>query len=527
MATVYTHFFDALTGESQEMRVTEGRVRERGAQVSRDGASDVVDLQGAWVLPAFVDAHCHILPTGLDLQKLHLGPASSPADVLDLLRDRHREQPDGWLMAVHYDQNRYPGGRHMTRDDLDTISPTRPILLRHSNGHASVANSAALAAAGVDESTPNPSGGEYVRDASGRLNGVLLEEAHEIVTGSAPAPTEEEMVEAILLAGAKMREFGIGCASDMMTGRFDLRKELNAYRIASERGCQIATRLYVQWRDIFGRRAMPEGELRELMASLDAGPINGTRVAGAKIFADGAIGSATAAIYGRYDSQPIDPAAPRPPTVKRYGHDVQGSGESEVSGQLCYRPERLHDMVRIADEAGWSIAIHAIGDYATDLVMDAYEKTSDPKRHRIEHAMLLSDAQIERLAALGCSVTFQPEFLLRFGHAYRAQLGEEQAAHLKRTRSVLDAGIPLSFNSDRPIVGGNPWDGILTAVAREGFDPAERCTREEAIAAYTVAGSRVNGDGEAYGTLAVGSYADFQTYAENPMTGDSPQVLAR
>lgn len=501
-----TNFRWGFTGERQEIRIEDGRVVSRGP--AGETSLGVMDLKGAFLLPAFVDAHCHILPTGLDLRKLSLGPAATHEEVLDLVRDRHREQPEGWLHAVHYDQNRYPDGRHLTRDDLDAISDTRPILLRHVNGHASVANSVALLTAGVDESVSNPSGGEFVRDESGRLTGVLLEEAHERVTNASPNPTLEEMVEAILLAGERMRELGIACASDMMTGRFDLRQELQAYRIASEKGCRIATRLYVQWREAFGPRAVPEGELRELIDSLDPKPNNGVRVAGMKIFADGAIGSATAAIYGAYTGRPATG-----PRISRRGHEVATEG---VSGQLIYKPERLNEMVRIAHEAGWPVAVHAIGDYAADLTMDAFEATGEPSRHRLEHGMILSDAQIDRLARLGVWLTFQPEFLLRFGRSYKAQLGEERASMLKRTRSALDAGIKLSFSSDRPIVAGDPWDGILMAEKREGYDPRERCTREEALRLYTVEGSRVNGDGDAYGSLQPGSYAEYQVMEEDP-----------
>jgi predicted amidohydrolase YtcJ len=309
----------------------------------------------------------------------------------------------------------------------------------------------------------------------------------------------------------------------MMTGRFDLRKELTAYRIAAEKGSQIATRLYIQWSQVFGARGVPPEEFAALVAETNESGGLGSRVAGIKIFADGAIGSATAAIYGTYHtagSLPMAGNQQRPPSMKaRGGHNVETSAYRQVSGQLIYRPERLTQMVETAHEAGWQVAVHAIGDYAADLVMDAFEATDEPNRHRIEHAMILSDAQIERMASLGCSLTFQPEFLLRFGHTYHRQLGDERASMLKRTRSVLDAGIPLSFNSDRPIVGGDPWDGIRMAETREGFDPSERCTRQEAISAYTVAGSRVNGDGETYGTLDPGSIAEFQLYDENPLEG--------
>lgn len=486
------------------MLVEDGRVvwREPAGTVQSDAF--VEDLGDSTLFPSFIDGHCHILPTGLDLRKLHLGACSNHEEVLAAVWERLPEIPEGkWLLAVHYDQTKYDGV-HLTRDDLDKISTTIPILLRHVNGHASVANSKALSVANVPEDAQDPPGGSYGRDASGRLNGVLFEHAHETVRLAAPNPTLEEMVDAILVAGQKMSDLGIASACDMMTGVFNLEMELEAYRMAAERGCAIQTRLYLQWSSVFRKeggwrsdsvRSMVEGYRSER-----------SRIAGIKIFADGAIGSATAAIYGRFTG-----AEPSGRTISRYARNAADHSEVEVSGQLIYTPERLNEMVRIADEAGYQVAIHSIGDYSTDLVMDAYEQLPNPARHRIEHAMLLSDAQIERMARLGCFCTFQPEFLMRFGHSYKRQLGPERAAVLKRARSMIDAGIPLSFGSDRPIVAGDPEDGIKTAVHRpEGFDPAENVTNEEGYDAYTVECAKLTGDENEMGGLLPGQLADMR-----------------
>lgn len=437
--------------------------------------------------PAYVDSHCHILPKGLDLAKLNLGACSTREEILDRLRDRERELDEGeWLLAVHYDQTKFSDGNHITRWELDSVSSVRPILLRHVSGHASVANSAALAAAGIDESVPNPSGGEFCRNESGELTGVLLEDAHEAVTKATPKLTLDQMEQAILRSAEHMRGFGIRTASDMMTGRFDLEKELIAYQRASDTS-GVMFRLYVQWRDLFGPRAIDSGLFKELCSAMDPAKC---RVAGVKIFADGAIGSRTAAIYGRFENS----AAP------------EGTDE----GQLMYAPERLKSMVVTAAEAGYQVSVHAIGDRATDLVLDSFEATNDPRRHRLEHAMILSDAQIERLAKVNCHVTMQPEFLHRFGHAYLMQLGAERASRLKRFRSVKDAGLRLSFSSDAPIVLGDPAIGVRTASSRpSGFDPSENLTWVEAFEAYTHFGALANED-EGLRELKVGDRAAFQ-----------------
>jgi predicted amidohydrolase YtcJ len=471
-----------------------GELFIEGGRFAAPGPAEDVDLGGAAALPAFIDSHCHILPTGLDLMKLSLQGCADQASVLDAVRDHCRERPDlPWVMAVRYDQTRFPDGAHLTRSDLDAVDAERPILLRHVNGHASVANSAALRAAGVDGSTPDPAGGEYRRGPDGEPDGVLLERAHEHVTGCAPAPTTEQMVEAILRAAKSMSSFGIASGTDMMTGRWNLAQELEAYRLASERGCPIRLRLCLQWAAVLGPRGIDAARLKELTGAMNP---SACRVIGLKIFSDGAIGSATAAIHGRYAA----------------------GGQ----GRLIYAPERLSGMIREGAEAGWRIIVHAIGDRAVDHVLDGFEQTPEPSRNRLEHAMILSDAQIERIAKTGCTVTQQPEFLHWFGHSYRRQLGEEAAARLNRTASLLKAGIPVAFNSDRPIVDGNPWTGIRAAVERNGFDGGESVPIQEAFRLYAEGGARA--DGDVGGSFEPGSPADLQLYADSPWDGSSAPI---
>ena len=468
------------------MLVEDGRVVARSSDLISTDVAEKVDHGGKTLLPRFIDNHCHILPTGLDLRSLPLGKAETAEEVLDLVRDRHRSHPQGWLMAVHYDNNRY--GRHIACNELDRISKDRPILLRHASGHAGVVNSAALSEAGVHESTPDPAGGTFVRDSSGALTGLLLEHALGHVSAVLPPLSENQMVEAILDAGRSMEGYRIAAASDMQTGRFDLLTELRAYRTASERGCPISTRLYVEWDKVFGPDAVSLHEIQEVLAAY---PKERCRLAGIKIFADGAIGAATAAVYGGYEDKPLR--------------------QQEFAGTLIYPPDRLKNMVVQAASTGWQISVHSIGDRATDLVLDAFAATEDPARHRLEHAMLLSDRQIERIATIGCHVTFQPEFLMRFSRSYQRQLGPTRAAMLLRTRSVLDAGIKLSFSSDRPITAGDPWDGIVSASNRpQGFASEENCSPSEAFAAYTVAAAAANEDLDLMGTLLPGTRAEFQ-----------------
>jgi predicted amidohydrolase YtcJ len=468
-------------GSRLELLVEAGRFLEVGPRVGEANAEE--DLGGLLVLPAFVDSHCHILPMGLDMLKLDLSGLTTPEEVLEAVRDRARGLgPGDWLLAVQYDQNRFATGEHLTRADLDSVLPDRPALLRHANGHASVANSAALQAAGVTDQTPDPEGGEYRRGADGRPDGVLLEKAHEHVTAAAPKPTSAEMAEGILRAGESMARLGITAASDMLTGRWDLAQEVAAYRAAAERGCKVRLRLSLIWSQVFGPRGIGLARALERLDGADPGDCRAFSI---KIFADGAIASATAAIHGRF---------------------LTTGGD----GQLIYAPERLTDMVRTAHDAGQQVCVHAIGDRAVDHVLAAFEATGEPSRHRLEHAMVLSDSQIDRIQRAGCPVTMQPEFLIRFGAAYFRQLPPDAAGRLKRAKSLLDAGVPLSFSSDRPIVPGDPWDGVRTAARRpDGFDQEENVPIETAFDLYTRAGADANGDPH-QGRIEPGARADFQ-----------------
>lgn len=494
MAKLYTNFLFGPERTPQWMLVENGLVVAREPSPSPSGMEwmksggervEAIDLEGRCLYPSFVDAHCHVISTGIDLMSLSLTGAETRGEVLDRIRTRHDELPDqDWLLAVDYDQNRFADGRHITRQELDAISAVRRIHLRHKNWHGSVLNSAALNAVAITKDTPDPAGGVIARDVNGELTGLLLEAAHYMASYKLPTPEGEALTQAVLSAGRAMADLGISATADMKTGFLGLRKEIAAYRDAVERGCPIRLRLCLGYSNVFGPRAE---EYRDLLSGVDEDRL---KVWGIKIFADGALSSGTAGIYGSFVGQP----------------------PAETSGIMNYKQERLVQMVRTAHDAGFPVAVHAIGDYAVDCVMDAFEATGDPARHRIEHAMILSDAQIERLARLGCHVSMQPEFLLRFHYA--KVLGPERTAKLKRYRSLLDAGVPLSFGSDRPIVAGDPLDGIRAAVQRpDGFDQSENISEEEARLAYTVGASAATGDEAKWGALLPGQYADFRLSA--------------
>ena len=489
MSVLFTNFKWWQDGSTRNMRVADdGRVTYMGSE--EPFADDDVDLEGAWILPGFVDCHCHIMPSGFDLLRLNLSKYNTKEAVLTAVENASSEIAEGaWLLANHYDQNRFEDGEHLTATEIDAVTQGTPVILRHSSGHACVVNTAALRLAGVTETSENPRGGEIVRD-NRAPNGVLLENAMELAYRVVPRSTKEEMADAIVAAAKSMSAFGITSATDMMTGHQGLEDELWAYKNAIQRGAPLRMRLIIQWSEIFKNKVTAQ----ELTEALRPIPEELLAIRGVKLFADGAIGAGTAAMHEEYTTG--------------------------GNGSFIYPPEELDRRVRIADEAGYAIAIHSIGDRCTDLVLDCYEKCADPSKHRIEHVMVLSDSQIERVKKCGCKVTLQPEFLGHFEATYRRRLGDDRYAKLKRIETLDKAGIPIGLSSDRPIVPGNPWTGIRIAANRSD----ESIPIDRGIELYTHGAAEINNDGHLFGRLNIRHFADFQVYDRDPRETDAKLI---
>ncbi len=459
------------------MIVSHGRIVERGPHVSEGPFDQVVDLSGKWLLPAFVDNHSHIEGTGTHLGYPSLVSCQTKEEVLESLAGAVAARRPAQLIAVQYDQNRW-GGPHLTALELDKISTQIPILVRHSNGHAAVANSAAFNLASIHPYQEDLPSGTFGRDETGVVNGPLFESAVDLVARSFPKPELQEIKTAIRRANQKVKELGFREVCDMGSHNISALDLLKAYDEVWKEAGSIDMRIYMHWKDLFGPKAV-SGETLEQYRHL---------IAGVKIFCDGAIGSATAAIYGNYLTESSS-AEKKPLTAAQ----AQFHTSKSVSGLLMYPPDKLKSMVRTATDKGFQVATHAIGDFAVDLVMDAYEESGRPSLHRIEHAMILSDQQIERIAKLGCFVSIQPEFLSRFGKAYQNQLGTDRATKLIRSRSLLQAGVKLSASTDRPIVEGDPKVGVRLLRQRpEGFDQSENLDGNSALKLWLENASHAN-----------------------------------
>ena len=470
-----------------------GEKRELSTQFP--GAKKVF-LDGAAVIPAFNDCHAHILSAGLALTRADLRGCRNFAEIETRLRGwMDKENQDGWIFGIGYDQDLLPGKRHITRYDLDRIDRHRPIAVRHTSGHCTVVNSKALRLAGLTPQTPDPEGGRIVRDETGEPTGVLLEHAWLLVEKHIPPPDEREIADAVRKICEVMAERGILSASDATTGRLSgLEIESRGYARALEQGAKVRMTLMPDYDQAAGAGWLEDRRKVSLPQShpnLRLGPI--------KLYIDGALGPRTAALKEPY-------------------------ADGSVSTVLIYPPEEFNRRVLKAHRGGWQVGVHAIGDLAVELCIRAFEKAQealprpDP-RHRIEHCFLTDAAMVRDMVRLGILAVVQPEFIHHLAHYYRPALGD-RADRGMPVRTWLRAGIPVAFSSDQPVVPGDPIIGWRTAVNRKhktGFTvaPEEGLDPITALKCFT-AGSAYATFDDAVGVLAPGKKADFVVLSHLP-----------
>ncbi|HXG23062.1 MAG TPA: amidohydrolase, partial [Chthonomonadales bacterium] len=472
----------------------------------------VFNLQGHTLVPGFNDCHMHILPYGLDLAQADLSPAAGVTNVPQLiaaLRQWADSNPHSeWILGSRYDQNIFPGAAHPTRTDLDAAISDRPVYIVQTSKHAGVANSAALKLAGISRNTPDPKGGQIVRNADGEPTGVLLESAMSLVARHIPKPHKAGMIDAIRQANKALVRVGITAASDLNTGWLDLEAEIAAYRQAAEEGMPVRMTLCPHAPKCGAPKDIPDRAAFAADFGLDEARQSRIRLGPLKLFSDGALTVRTAALREPY---------------------ADGSG----SGMLLHEPEVLQDYILAGHQRGWQMAVHAIGDRAIEQVLDCYAKasilTSNPSpsqgegyrgwggrasRHRIEHAMLLDGPLIQRFAEQQVIPVVQPEFLARLGDAYVLGLGPERAARINPTASLQRAGVGVAFSSDCPIVPGAPLEGIRAAARRttrsgQVLGPEECICPLDGLRNYTYWAAYSTFDEGEVGTIEPGKRADL------------------
>ena len=352
--------------------------------------------------------------------------------------------------------------RFPDRQFLDEISSDRPILLYRYCGHIGVANSAALALAGVDAGTADPDGGRFDRDSNGRPNGVLRETALGVVSDALSPVSPTPSRDAILAALAGLNELGIDSVTGMVSAGepmwCGMGRELETILdLASDLPIDIGLIVIT-------------GDPAELAAAAAAIRSTEGRVTfvGWKDFSDGSLGGHTAAMY--------QPFADKPDEI----------------GTLRLRPEKAAAMARTSLELGGAVAIHAIGDRANDDVLDLFEvllgEGADPGSLRLEHASLITDDALARMARMGITVSVQPAFLASEGDWLEKRLGPERMRLAYRFRSMVDSGLTVLGGSDCPVEPPDPAIGIAAATDRHGINPDEALSADQAVGLFSPPG---------------------------------------
>lgn len=469
------------------------QMRDLGAFPSR-----VIDLGGRAVVPGFTDAHIHALGLGLSLGQLELSACSSLAQCLERVRERARGLPPGrWLLGRGWNQNGWPEARWPTRQDLDAVCAENPVALQSKDGHLLWVNSLALSTAGVGLHSPDPDGGEIVRDSSGWPSGLLKENATEAVHKAIPEPTASEIDEALMRMMDHALRLGV-----TGIGNFEGPEVLRAFGRLRASG-RLRLRVTQHIAHAF------------LDQAIDSGLTSGLgdewlRVGSLKLFADGTLGSQTAWMIEPFD------------------------GSSNNRGIAVLTAERMREAARRAEAAGIATAIHAIGDRANREALGALAAAPAVAAmpHRIEHAQLVHPDDLLQFARHGIVASMQPIHAVGDRDTADRYWGE-RCATAYAWRSLLESGAILAFGSDAPVESCDPLSGLYAATARHGIGdgrepwrPEQALSVQAALHAYTVGSAQATGESAIKGTLAPGKVADFVVLSDDIVAGGA-EAIAR
>jgi predicted amidohydrolase YtcJ len=502
------HTGDAEMSIVDTLAVAGGRILAIGKEVEGLEARERVDARGAVVLPGFNDAHAHSVWFGTTLLETDLSGVTSLDDVYRAIEARAGDGgPDDWIIASGFNPVLLHGAVP-DRDVLDRAGGGRPVWIKHASGHSCQLNGEGLRRTAVGDGAREIDGGRIVLDETGRPTGVLEERAMAFVR-DVLLPYPLEVIERALdLATAQYAREGLTSVTDCgVAGGWigHAPGELAAYQNAREHGV-LRTRMQVM--PVIDALGSIDGHADEpARLGLGAGMRTGwgddfLQLGPVKVFTDGSILGRTAQLSEHYEGCPDN-----------HGYLQEDAGT-------------LRRRVLAAYAAGWSVAMHAVGDAALDVALDVIEEaiTRHGRRavpNRVEHGTVVRPDQVARLASLGVACVVQPNFLPVFGEGMRRAIGPERSRWSHRARSFLDAGLPVALSSDRPVAPGAPLGGIQAFVERLTEDgilyaPDERLTAEEAVHAATVGSSRVTGQEGRKGRLVPGQLADMVFLEAHP-----------
>ena len=501
----YTWSEGEIVGFSELLIDDAGRVVATGETGTFDGVdTERVDGAGATMLPGLIDAHAHPLALGRLRRQVDLSGAHSLENALERVQDYHWTQPDAvWILGRGWNQELWPERAFPNAAALDEIVAERPVWLRRVDGHAGWANSRAMQLAGIDANgtkTQAPPGGEIHRDATGAATGIFVDKAMELITAVIPEPTRDEDLAALRTALSELNRYGLTGVHD--TGV--THETVALYKDLADDD-QLNVRVYVMLADeeetlnAFDEPFVGYGDER-----LD--------VRSVKLYTDGALGSRGAALLEPYDDAP------------------------DSSGLLFAERDALISKIAAANAKGFQVGVHAIGDRANRVTLDAFESVQGDApsqlRNRIEHAQVVSLEDIPRFAELGLIASMQLTHATSDKNMAEDRVGPERIRGAYAWQRFLESGVVLAAGSDFPVEATNPFWGIYSGVTRQdhrgepagGWYPEQRLSIAEALHAFTLGAAYAGHAEDSLGSLEPGKWADFVLIDRDPFTGDPSEL---
>ncbi|MBI3543107.1 MAG: amidohydrolase [Deltaproteobacteria bacterium] len=481
---------------SQAISIREGNIMSIGTDrvVERDRgpSTRVIDLKGRVVLPGFNDAHVHLMNGGLALTRIDLAGVTTVAQLQQTLRAYAAANPaKRWLLGQGWDEALFPGRKSPTKEDVDAAVSDRPVLLWHGDQHSLLLNTKAFEALRITASTPSPKNGEIQKNDKGELTGLLLEEAAFEAAQKADNPGFEELRTAFLAAQDLASRYGI---TSVQGGPIRGEEEV---RVVEELYQQHKLHLrYSMWGDL----EKPQ-ELITLRNKYKHLPDDWVRFDAVKGFVDGVLHSRTAALD--------DP----------YSDDIHSRGEP------LYTPERLAELVLTANRLGLTVALHAIGDRAVTMAVNAFAASkrqlfNSRLRNRVEHIEVAPPYVFSKFADHHIVASMQPSHMMYENEAANyneARLGPVRVKEAFAVKAFVSSNAHVAFGTDWPVESLNPIRGLFAAVFRQmlngkpaqGWQPAQKIPVSEAVDAYTLEPAYATREEHVKGSLREGKYADL------------------
>lgn len=502
---------DADYPQAQRIGLHRGRIMGIDGQLDGFTAAKTVDLDGAVVVPGFNDVHAHSVWFGLSMTELDLSTARTAQDVYAKVASKAAIVPEGeWIMGANLELLNLAS--EPTLAGLDAAAPNHKLFLKSNSGHSGLVNSSVLARIRQNGGGSAEQDSGIVRDRQGNETGLLEENALRLVQDLFMPYPLASIEDALERATAVYAAEGLTSVTDAgiaggWIGNSPI--EFAAYQNVLERGT-LRTRMSPMI--TLDALNFDAGDTRTLQTGIRTGlGDDRLRLGPVKIFTDGSLLGATAAMTEPY-----------------FGCDHSNSGNLQAD------PQELTRAALAAASAGWTLALHAIGDAAVDLALETIEEArarygAPRSPHRIEHGGYVRPDQIARIANNDIVLVPQPHFIHAFGDGMRVLLGDDRAQHSYPVKSLLEAGAVLPGSSDRPVADGRPLRVMQSFVERmtasgAEYGPAERISATEALRAYTVGSAAATGTGDRLGQLRANYLADLTVLADDPTTIDASRI---